>query len=139
MGSVIPAGQAIMDISPSDDYLIIEAKVEPRHIDSIQVGLQSKIRFSAFKSRTTPLFTGKVVKISPDTVQDRNQGPTPDTYYIARIEINMDEFNKIAKARKLELHPGMQAEVQIVTGTRTLLQYLLDPITDTMFRAFKEK
>lgn len=139
IGSLVPAGHPILEISPTNDSLIIEAKVPQKNIDSVHEGLIAKIRFSAFKSRTTPLFTGKVVKISPDIVQDRNQGSTPDTYYIARIEINMDEFNKIAKARKLELHPGMQAEVQIVTGTRTLLQYLLDPITDTMFRAFKEK
>lgn len=51
----------------------------------------------------------------------------------------MDEFNKVAKVKNLELHPGMQAEVQIVTGTRTLLRYLLDPVTDTAFKAFREK
>ena len=138
IGSLVPAGHPIAEISPTNDSLIIEAKVSHKNIDAVHEGLVAKIRFSAFKSRTTPLFTGKVVKISPDTVQDRNQPPT-EPYYIARIELDMDEFNKIAKARKLELHPGMQAEVQIVTGTRTLLKYMLDPITDTMFRAFKEK
>ncbi|WP_341747715.1 HlyD family type I secretion periplasmic adaptor subunit [Candidatus Tisiphia endosymbiont of Dascillus cervinus] len=140
IGQVISPSYPILEISPTDDNLIIEAKVPSKNIDSVHEGLVAKIRFSAFKSRTTPLFTGKVVKISPDIVQDRNTpSQDPTTYYIARIEIDMDEFNKIAKAKKLELHPGMQAEVQIVTGTRTLLKYLLDPITDTMFRAFKEK
>ena len=51
----------------------------------------------------------------------------------------MDEFNEVAHTRKIELHPGMQAEVQIVTGTRTLLKYLLDPVIDAMFKGFKEK
>lgn len=142
VGSVIPAGQAIMDISPSDDYLIIEAKVEPRHIDSIQVGLQSKIRFSAFKSRTTPVFTGTVVSLSPDIVFDQRQqmdNRYAGGYYLARIELNMSEFNEVARTRKIELHPGMPAEVQIVTGTRTLLKYLLDPVIDAMFKGFKEK
>jgi HlyD family secretion protein len=60
-------------------------------------------------------------------------------YYLARIELNMDEFNEVARTRKIELHPGMQAEVQIVTGTRTLLKYLLDPVIDAMFKGFKEK
>ncbi len=142
VGSVIPAGQAIMDISPSDDHLIIEAKIEPKNIDSIRVGLQSKIRFSAFKSRTTPLFTGTVVSLSPDIVSDQRQ-PMDNRYaggyYLARIELNMDEFEEIARTRKIELHPGMQAEVQIVTGTRTLLRYLLDPVFDAMFKGFKEK
>ncbi|WP_425364196.1 HlyD family type I secretion periplasmic adaptor subunit [Candidatus Tisiphia endosymbiont of Hybos culiciformis] len=140
IGGVIAPGTPIIEISPTNETLIIEARVPQKNIDSVHEGLLAKIRFSAFKSRTTPLFTGKVVRISPDTVQDRNQMQQgTETFYTAIIEIDMDEFNKIAKARKLELHPGMQAEVQIVTGTRTLLRYLLDPITDTMFRAFKEK
>ena len=142
VGSVIPPGQAIMDISPSGDHLIIEAKIEPKNIDSIKVGLKSKIRFSAFKSRTTPLFTGTVVSLSPDIVIDQKHqmdNRYAGGYYLARIELNMDEFNEIARTRKIELHPGMQAEVQIVTGTRTLLKYLLDPVIDAMFKGFKEK
>ncbi len=140
IGGVIPQGGYVLEISPINENLVIEAKVPHKNIDSVHEGLIAKIRFSAFKSRTTPLFTGKVVKISPDIVQDENARQMPtESSYIARIEIDMDEFNKIAKAKKLELHPGMQVEVQIVTGTRTLLRYLLDPITDTMFRAFKEK
>ena len=141
IGGVVRSGEPIMEISPSNDNLVIEAKVPHKNIDSVHVGLTAKIRFSAFKSRTTPLFTGKVVSVSPDTVQDRNQmqqdpsGP----YYTARIEIDMEEFNRIAGAKNLALHPGMQTEVQIVTGTRTLFRYLLDPVTDTMFRAFREK
>ena len=142
VGSVIPPGQPIMDISPSGDHLIIEAKIEPKNIDSIRVGLKSKIRFSAFKSRTTPLFTGTVVSLSPDIVIDQRHqmdNRYAGGYYLARIELNMDEFNEIARTRKIELHPGMQAEVQIVTGTRTLLKYLLDPVIDAMFKGFKEK
>ncbi len=60
-------------------------------------------------------------------------------YYLARIELDMDQFNELAKPRNLILHPGMQAEVQIITGTRTLLRYLLDPVIDAMFKGFKEK
>jgi len=141
IGGVISPGREILEISPVNDVLVIEAKISPKDIDAIREGLIAKIRFSAFKSRTTPLFTGKVIKLSPDLVQDReaNPGQPERANYIARIEIDMEEFNKIAKEKKLELHPGMQAEVQIVRGTRTLLRYLLDPLIDTMFRAFKEK
>nr|WP_284524953.1 hypothetical protein [Orientia tsutsugamushi] len=83
--------------------------------------------------------------VSPDTVQDQqsamqfNNAMIGDTFYIAKIEIDMDEFNKVAKVKNLKLFPGMQADIQIITGTRTLLRYLLDPITDNMFRAFTEK
>ncbi|WP_316354933.1 HlyD family type I secretion periplasmic adaptor subunit [Candidatus Trichorickettsia mobilis] len=137
IGGVISPSNPIMEISPTNDSLLIEAKVPHKNIDSVYPGLIAKIRFSAFKSRTTPLFTGKVMSISPDIVQDKNPGA--ESFYIARIEIDMDEFEKVAKSRNLELHPGMQAEVQIVTGTRTLLRYLFDPLTDVMFRAFREK
>jgi HlyD family secretion protein len=138
IGGVVRPSETILEISPTNDNLVIEAKVPHKNIDSVHEGLVAKIRFSAFKSRTTPLFTGKIVSISPDIVQDRNTNNS-EGFYIARVELDMAEFDKIAKARKLELHPGMQAEVQIVTGTRTLLRYMLDPITDTMFRAFREK
>ncbi len=143
IGSSIPPGQTIIEISPQNDPLVIDAKVEPKNIDSISVGLVSKIRFSAFKSRTTPLFTGKVVSISPDIVNDNLQragnDPLANGYYLVRIELDMDNFEALAKPRKLELHPGMSAEVQIVNGTRTLLNYLLDPVYDAMFKGFKEK
>lgn len=138
IGGVIGSAP-IMEISPIHDNLIIEARVPNRYIDSVHEGLKANIRFSAFKSRTTPTFSGKVMTISPDIIsQDRN-GPQQEPFYLARIEIDMDEFNKFAKPKNLELHPGMQAEVQIITGSRTLLRYMLDPITDTMFRSFKEK
>ena len=138
IGSVIPGGQTIAEISPQNDTLVVEAKIRPQDIDSVHIGLKTKIRFSAFKSRTSPVFTGTLVSLSSDIVQDQMmQGQEP--YYLGRIEIDMDEFNKEASKRGLILHPGMQVEVQIVTGERTLLKYLLDPVTDTMFRAFREK
>lgn len=140
-GVVHPGGLPVAEISPSRDFLVVEAKIPARNIDSVHVGLLAKMRFSAFKSRTTPMFTGKVVSISADVVVDRNAQPgtTDPNVYMARIEMDMDEFNKVAEIRGIKLHPGMQAEVQIVTGTRTLLKYLFDPITDTMFKAMKEK
>ena len=145
-GGVINAGAPIAEISPDNDMLIVEAKIPQKNIGSVHVGLVAKMRFSAFKSRTTPVFTGRVISLSPDTIQDRQTaaGMNPmsagdGSFYVAKIEIDMNEFNEIADKLGLKLYPGMSAEVQIVTGTKTLLQYLLDPITDNMFHAFKEK
>ena len=142
IGSSVPHSQPIIEVSPSEDKLVIEAKVLPKNIDSVRIGLVSKIRFSAFKSRTTPLFKGKVVSLSPDIVFDQRQqmdSSLAGGYYLAKIELDMKEFNEIAESRGLKLYPGMPAEVQIVTGTRTLLKYLLDPVLDAMFKGFKEK
>lgn len=139
IGSHVPGGYTIAEVSPDKDVLVVEGKLPSRNIDSVYIGLKAKMRFSAFKARTTPTFTGTLVAISPDVVQEERMGHAQEPYYEVRIEIDMDEFNKVAKNKKLQLHPGMGAEVQLVTGTRTLLQYLLDPITDTMFKAMKEK
>ena len=142
IGSTINGGQAIMEISPTNDSLIIEAKLEPRLIDSVRVGLKSKIRFSAFKSRTTPSFIGEVVSVAPDIFIDQRaqmDARFAGGYYLIRIKLDMEEFERLAKPRKLRLQPGMQAEVLVVTGTRTLLRYLLDPVIDAMFKGFKEK
>lgn len=139
IGGVIGQGYPIAEILPTNDTLVIEARVPARTIDSVQVGLQAKIRFSAFKSRTTPVFNGVVTSLAPDIIQDKQGQQPQEPAYLARIEIDMVEFNRLAKKGKLVLRPGMQAEVQIVTGTRTLLRYLLDPVTDNFFKAFKEK
>lgn len=140
IGSQVPAQQIIAEVSPDKDVLVVEAKLPTKQIDSVRVGLRAKLRFSAFKSRTTPTFQGTVVSVSPDVVMDEMRGNGQDPYYYAvRIEIDMEEFERLTKNKKLELHPGMQTEVQIVIGTRTLLKYLLDPLTDSMFKAFKEK
>ena len=137
IGGMVQPSSLIAEILPTNDKLIIEARVPSKDIDSVQVGLRTKIRFSAFKSRTTPVFSGVVTSLSPDVVQQQQpsqEGPV----YIAKIELDMEEFDKVTKGQ-LQLRPGMQAEVQIVTGSRTLMQYLLDPLTDNMFHAFKEK
>lgn len=150
VGSIIPGGQNILEIAPLQDKLIIEAKIPPRFIASVSEGMKAKIKFSAFKSRTSPTFYGVLRSLSPDLVIDMPQmgqlaipqQQNPEVmggYYLAKIEIDMDHFNKLAKNRDLTLVPGMQAEVQIITGTRTMLQYLLDPVYDAMFKGFKEK
>ncbi|MDX2050128.1 MAG: HlyD family type I secretion periplasmic adaptor subunit [Rickettsiaceae bacterium] len=140
-GGVIGPGNLVAEILPNDDRLVIEARIPNSNIDSVHVGLKAKIKFSAFKSRTTPAFKGVVTSLSPDVVSDKGaqMGRPEAPAYVARIELDMEDFDRIAKKRKLVLRPGMQAEIQIVTGTRTLLRYLLDPITDSMYNAFREK
>jgi HlyD family secretion protein len=140
IGGVIHGPEKIMEIAPTNDYLIIEAKVPSRNIDSVVEGLPVNVRFSAFNSRSLPTFIGKVTRLSHDIVQEKNPGYGPqESHYIARIEVDMNEVDKTLKQLNLELHPGMQAEVQIITGTRTMLKYLLDPLKKSMSDSFKEK
>ncbi len=139
IGGVIQHSEKIMEIAPTNDHLVIEAKVPSRNIDSVVEGLPVKIRFSAFSARSMPVFNGKIIRLSHDIVQDKNLPPQPENYYIARIEVDMEEVEKFTKKLNLELHPGMQAEVQIITGTRTMLGYLLDPIKKSMDNSFRER
>lgn len=153
IGGIVNPSSEIADITPVKDALLIEAKIPERLIDSVKIGLKAKIKFSAFKSRTTPVFTGRVIALSSDIVtldagQTRQMAAQFNNpmlagneggVYIAKIQLDMKKFRKIARSHKLKLYPGMQAEIQIVTGTRTLLRYLLDPLLDQMFKSFKEK
>ena len=137
-GGVIQPGVAIMEIVPKDDKLIVEAKVSLNDINIVHPGLAARIRLSSYKARRVPLIDGKVISISADRVTERNPAPGSAPYYLARIEVDDDELkNRIHE--HVELYPGMPADVLIVTGSRTLLSYLFTPISDSMFRAFREK
>lgn len=139
IGGYVQAAQPIAEVSPEKDVLIVEAKIQPQDVAYIHPGQVAKMNFTAYKSRTTPIFKGILVSVSPDVVIE-NTAQGPMGFYVARIEIDMDEFNTESKRLNLTpLMPGMQADVQIIRGTRTLLRYMLDPITDNMFKAFKEK
>ena len=145
IGGLVSNHIPVAEITPANDVLILDVKVPAQHIDSVAVGQVAKIKFMAFKSRTSPLFTGKVVSISPDIMSDHtqenqiNKQRMGGDYYAAKIEIDYAEFERIAKPRGLKLVSGMMADIQIVTGTRTLVRYLLDPITDQAFKAFIER
>jgi HlyD family type I secretion membrane fusion protein len=150
IGGVVPAGNIVAEITPINEKLIVDAKIPAGNIDSVSIGQKAKLKFLAYKSRTSPTFLGTVVSISPDTVQDQQaagafaqhnkmMARAGDQFYIAKIEIDMKEFEKIAKKRNLKLIPGMMADIQIVTGTRTLFRYLVDPVADQAFKAFKER
>ena len=140
IGGVVGSGYPIAEVSPTKDVLIVEAKISPKDIAYVKVGQKTKMNFTAYKSRTTPTFEGTLISISPDIVMEKQPGNPEPGYFIGRIEINMEEFNAEKERLNLTpLMPGMQADVQIVKGTRTLLRYLLDPITDNLFKAFTEK
>lgn len=133
VGGVVSPGHKIMDIVPQNEKLIIEAKVRTQDIDSIYPGLVAKIQLGAYKSRLVPRLEGKVIYVSPDKLVDQQNGMP---YYLARIEI--DETQLKSLTADIKLYPGMPATVFIVKGTRTFLQYIISPIIDSFYKAFKE-
>lgn len=133
-GGVISPGAEILEIIPQDEELIVEVRVNPQDIDVVTVGLNSKVRLSAYKSKAVPMLAGQVINVSADSFEDQQSGLS---FFVARIKINDEEISKLTG--DVRLYPGMPVESYIVTGSRTFLQYLFDPITISMRRAFREE
>lgn len=131
-GGVIAAGEAIMDIVPTNTSLIVEAKVSPQDIDIVRAGLEAQVRFTALSQRNSVPVDGKVVSVSADRLSDQF---TPEGYYLARIGLPAAIHETL---RGVTLHPGMRAEVMIVTGANTALGYFMKPIAESFNRAFRE-
>lgn len=132
-GSVITAGQPILDIVPENELLIVEAKVGLRDIDSVHVGAPVQIRLTAYSHRSTPPLAGKLTYLSADQqVDERNDS----AFYVARAQIEPDSLKANPATN---LYPGMPAEVLIINKPRRAIDYLLDPITESFNRAFREE
>jgi HlyD family secretion protein len=133
VGGVITAGDTVMLIVPQADDLQVEAKVNPQDIDKLQVGQKTLLRLSAFNQRTTPELNGVVTRVSPDVTTDQRTG---QSYYTIRVSMPPEE---VARLGDVKLIPGMPAEAFVQTGERTLLSYLIKPLSDQLMRAFREK
>lgn len=131
-GGVIAAGEAIMDIVPTNTSLIVEAKVSPQDIDIVRAGLEAQVRFTALSQRNSVPVDGEVVSVSADRLSDQF---TPEGYYLARIGLPAAIHESLGG---VTLHPGMRAEVMIVTGANTALGYFMKPIAESFNRAFRE-
>ena len=133
VGGVITAGDAIMLIVPQTDDLQVEAKVNPQDIDKLQVGQETLLRLSAFNQRTTPELNGFVSRVSPDVTTEQRTG---QSYYTIRVSMPPQE---IARLGDVKLIPGMPVEAFVQTGERTLISYLMKPLSDQLMRTFREK
>jgi HlyD family secretion protein len=133
VGGVITAGDAIMMIVPQADDLQVEAKVNPQDIDKLQIGQKTLLRLSAFNQRTTPELNGTVSRVSPDVTTDQRTG---QSYYTIRVSMPPEEVARLGDAK---LIPGMPVEAFVQTGDRTLLSYLVKPLSDQLMRTFRER
>ena len=130
---MVAAGEQIMLIVPEADDLIVEVRVEPQKIDQLKLDQPATLRFPGFNQRTTPELNGRVSRIAADVTQDQRTG---QPYYLVRIGLRVDEIDRLDG---LKLVPGMPVEAFIRTSERTMLSYLLKPLTDQARRAFREK
>ena len=129
-GGVIAAGTPLLDIVPAGAELLLEARVAPNDIDEVHVGLVAQVHLLAYRSQNLPRIEGTVREVSADRLEDAT---THQPYYLARIAVGTD-----ALPAGIVLSAGMPADVAIVTAERTMLDYLLRPITDTLRRGLRE-
>jgi type I secretion membrane fusion protein, HlyD family len=132
IGSVVPAGEALMEIVPDEDKLVVRAQVRPTDIDNVAIGQRAHLRFTALNMRTTPELEGTVIQVGADRSVDQ---ATNVSYYIATVSIPDEEFKKLGKVR---LSVGMPVETFIQTQQRTILQYIIRPLSDQFRRALTE-
>jgi len=134
VGAVLQPGQKLLDVVPDNQTLLLEAHIPPHLIDKVQTGLMADIRFNSFAHSPQLVVDGKVMSVSGDLLSDPQQPQY--AYYLARIQVT-PEGMKTLGARQMQ--PGMPAEIVIKTGERSLLTYLLHPLTKRMAASMKEE
>lgn len=123
-GQVVQAGSKLMEISPINQDLVVEARVPVVLIDKVHVGLPVEMIFAAFNQRTTPRIPGEVSIVSADRTTDERTG---ETYYKIQARVT-DKGQKLLHQN--QIRPGMPVEVFVITGERTMMNYLLRPLLD---------
>lgn len=133
VGGVVPPAQKIMDIVPVDDALLLEAKVSPNLIDRVHAGQLVDVRFSAFAHSPQLVIAGKVASVSHDVLTDP---VSYASYYLVRVGVTQEGLKTLGSR---QMQSGMQAEVVFKTGERSLLTYLLHPLSKRVAAAMKEE
>jgi HlyD family type I secretion membrane fusion protein len=132
-GGVVKPGETLLTVVPLGQQLVVEVMVKPEDVETIAAGQVAHVSFPAFSRYNLPPLEGVVETISADRlVEERTNTP----YFAATVLINKSELGKL-DGRKLL--PGMTSEAMIRTGTRTVLAYLTEPITQNFRRALREK
>jgi membrane fusion protein, adhesin transport system len=130
VGGVVQPGKDIVEIVPLDDNLVLEAKVLPKDIAFIHPGQDATVKFTAYDFSIYGGMSAKVENISPDTVVDERG----NAFYLVRVRTTHSTFNE-----KMPIIPGMTAEVDVLTGKKSVMSYLLKPILKGKAYALRER
>lgn len=133
VGGVVGAGEVIMQVIPTADALVVDARVAPTDIDQVVLGADVRLQVHAGNQRATPEMFGKIIRVSGDLTQDRLTG---QHYYEVRAELPENAQEILGE---LTLVPGMPVTAFIQTHSRTVLEYILKPLLEQIDRAFRER
>jgi len=134
-GSVVAAGQKLMDVVPAEEGVLLEVRIPTHVIDRVKPDDPTNVRFSAFAHSPQLVVDGVVKTISGDVLTEQTPAGMM-SYYLARVELTPEGIKQLGERN---LQPGMQAEVLIKTGERSLLTYLLHPLTKRIAASLKEE
>ena len=133
VGGVISPGQKLLDVVPANESLLLETRVLPHLIDSVIAGMPVDVRFSSFAHSPQLVVEGKLVSVSADLLTDPQNGMA---YYLARVAVTPEGLKKLGKR---QMQPGMPVEVVLRTGERSMLTYLMHPLTKRIAASMNEE
>ena len=128
IGGVVRPGEEILQIIPIEEELLVEAKVAPENIANIRPGQEATIKLSAYDYTIYCTMKGRVDVISADTFKDERD-PDGESHY--KVTVRVDTMSLSDRQAMIDLRPGMQAQIELMTGEKTVLQYLLKPLYKT--------
>jgi len=134
LGGVVKPGETIVEIVPTEDMLMVEAKVTPRDIGFIYPGLPAVVKITAYDFARYGGLKGKVVHISADTTQDKEG----NSFYVIRVKTEASSIRN-KNNEEMPIIPGMLSNVDVITGKRTILEYILTPILRANEAALRER
>lgn len=137
-GAVIGPGEHILEIVPDEQDMVMRVHIRPLDADNVAVGQPVNVRLAAFEGRQMPYLRGTVSRISADRFEDERSGAH---YFVAEVRAPSSELQRLSDAmggRDLRLTPGLPVEVVIPLRKRTALQYLLEPLSQAVWRSFRE-
>lgn len=131
LGGVVQPGQALLEIVPTEDKLLIEAKIKPKDIAFVHLGLTAVVKITAYDFTRYGGLKGVVEHISADTTQDEEG----NSFYIIRVRTDISD---IQGNHDMPIIPGMMTSVDVIIGKRTVLEYILNPVLRAKAMALRE-
>ena len=138
VGGVIAPGQKLMDIVPANAQLVVEAQVSPNDVDDLRVGQTTEVKFTSIHDRGLPIVSGRLTRLSADSLTDEKSGAR---YFSAEVTVPPAELTALQRTEGpgFALRPGLPVQILVPLKKRTALEYLTAPLTDAVWRTFRER
>jgi len=134
VGGVVAPGETLVELVPSEDSLLVEAKIKPSDIGFLHIGQEARVSISAYDSSLYGSLDGFIETISPDAIEDENTG---ERFYNITVRTTAESLK--SNRGDLKILPGMAAEVAILNGKRSVLAYLIRPMSVMSEKALRDK